>query len=739
MLKYFRGNFMSKKQVSDKHFWRFVQNGGLIQPEISTIDDVLNLENLDPKMWTALACPVSGLEFSEETLNLLDSDKNGRVRVPEILSVISYIKKYFAKPEIIMTEGDSIPLEALSETNFACGHSPLESATSVLKILNKPDSKEICYNDVSASDKLFTPNVINGDGVLPAECIKDEFVCSVVKDIINCTGGTDEISGVKGITRSQKEEFFTKAKEIKNWREAAVQEDPKIFFLKEGTDLAAKSFVKVQDKINDFYLRCSLINYDQNAKEILKSQTDKMFLTENGTLFEKENLALLPLALCDAGKSLPLDETLNPAWISDMKSFKDNVITPLFKKEITSLSESNWRKIEEFFVPYFSWYKAMPENSVSTLGLDRIAQILNSDAEKIIDEYLEKEECHPPISLASVELKKMILIRRDFVKLLKNFVCFADFYNPEKKAIFQAGTLFIDGRSCDLCFKVLDIAKHGTMASLSQCFLVYCDCVKKDNSGQKMQIAALISNGETDNLLVGRNGIFFDRNNEDWDATIVKIIDNPVSIKQAFWAPYKKIMRLIQEKIAKSTNAAESKVFDSMTKVVENPKEITNTIPTKKTDVGTIAAISVAFTGIATVVGGIMEAFLGLGKWIPLGIIGIILVISLPSMLIAWRKLKQRNIAPILDASGWAINGNVKIPTLLGDSLTKLPVYPVKSFLTIKDPYASKKFPIKRVIFGVILLAIILIALILILKNPDGISGVWQNIKNFASKFKISK
>ena len=126
---------MSKKQVSDKHFWRFVQNGGLIQPEISTIDDVLNLENLDPKMWTALACPVSGLEFSEETLNLLDSDKNGRVRVPEILSVISYIKKYFAKPEIIMTEGDSIPLEALSETNFACGHSPLESATSVLKIL----------------------------------------------------------------------------------------------------------------------------------------------------------------------------------------------------------------------------------------------------------------------------------------------------------------------------------------------------------------------------------------------------------------------------------------------------------------------------------------------------------------------------------------------------------------------------------------------------------------------------
>ena len=103
---------MGKNQEETKHFWRFVQNGGLIQPQISTIEDVLNLENLDPKMWTALACPVSGLEFSEETLNLLDSDKNGRVRIPEILSVIDYIKKYFAKPEILMTEGDSIPLDA---------------------------------------------------------------------------------------------------------------------------------------------------------------------------------------------------------------------------------------------------------------------------------------------------------------------------------------------------------------------------------------------------------------------------------------------------------------------------------------------------------------------------------------------------------------------------------------------------------------------------------------------------
>ena len=114
-----------------------MQNGGLIQAKISTIDDVLNLRDLDPKMWTALACPVQGLEFSEETLSVLDTDKNGRVRQPEILEAVDYIKKYFSRPEIIMQKGDSIPLDAMSSEPFDCGHSPLESAKSVLEILGK--------------------------------------------------------------------------------------------------------------------------------------------------------------------------------------------------------------------------------------------------------------------------------------------------------------------------------------------------------------------------------------------------------------------------------------------------------------------------------------------------------------------------------------------------------------------------------------------------------------------------
>ena len=706
------------KNKKTEHEWHFVQRGGLLQVQLSTIEDVLNIDKLDPKYWTALTCPVKGLEFSEETLTLLDSDKNGRVRIPEILDGVEYIKKYFQKPGVIMSKGDSIPLDAMADTPFACGHTPAESAKSVLEILGKPEATEISLADISVNEKLFSPGIINGDGVLPPDCVKDEKLAAIVQDIVNITGGTDDISGVKGINRDQFNTFFQELQAIKEWREGAAKDDPKIFFLKDATDSAAASFSKLKDKINDYYLRCSLINYDKSAEEILKKQTDSLFLDENGNLRPIEELALLPLANCEAEKPLSLDASVNPAWLEDINTFKKAVIQPIFKQDIPSLSEAHWRKIEALFAPYINWSKAMPDSGVSSLGLDKITEILNSEAQTQISALLEEEEKHPPIALATVELKKMLLYRRDFLELLKNFVCFENFYSISDPAVFQCGTLYIDGRSCDLCFKVLDIAKHGTMAALSQCYLIYCDCVKV-GTGEKMQIAALISDGNTDNLLVGRNGLFYDRDGRDWDATIVKIVENPVSIKQAFWSPYKRLMRLIQEKIAKTAANAENKVMDKMSKTVEDPKAAAG----KKTDIGTVAAISVAFTGIATVVGAVLEKFLGLGYWIPLGIIGIMLAISLPSVFIAWRKLRQRNISPILDASGWAVNGNVKITTALGASFTHLPAKPAAAYIRSIDPFAEKKAPVKRIIFCVIL--VVLIAVLVFLQVKFGLPQKW--------------
>lgn len=735
----------TRKINKNGHEWNFIQTGGLVQLQISSIDDVLNLDKLNPKLWVALACPVTGLEFSQETLELLDTDKNGRVRVPEILEAVEYIKKYFKNPAVIMTEGNSIPLEALGEEPFACGHSPLDSAKAVLDILGKRHANEISIDDIKINDKLFSPKVINGDGVLPAEAVQDENTASVIKDIISCTGGKDDISGVKGTDRSQFESFFADLRAIHSWKKQAQENASDIFFLQDKTDSAADAFRAVKDKIDEFFLRCSLNSYDSAVAGALHKKEEES-ITSSGCL-SMEQLTSLPLAECKADRELPFDSSINPAWQDKIKAFAENTVAAIYGHDKKSLSKEEWLAIKAKFEQYDKWYCSRPENSAINLSFDRINDILNSNAEQIISDGLAQEEKHPPIALATVDLKKMLLYRRDFVRLLRNYVSFEDFYNPEKPAVFQCGTLYIDGRSCNLCFRVTDASKHALMSPLSQCYLMYCDCVKS-KTGEKMQIAALLSAGSRDNIIVGRNGLFYDHEGKDWDATITKIVENPISIKEAFWSPYKKLSRMIQERVAKTAADAENKVSAKMTSAVDNPKDAAanataSVANTKKTDVGTIAAISVAFTGIATVVGGLLQAFLGLGFWIPLGIIGIILAISFPSMFIAWSKLRQRNIAPILDASGWAVNGNVKINMPLGAKLTSLSVRPAGSKLDSYDPFSQKKFPIKRVILFIVLIAIVILGIMITIRNQNGVTGVIVDITEKAQsvirKFSFAK
>jgi hypothetical protein len=295
-------------------------------------------------------------------------------------------------------------------------------------------------------------------------------------------------------------------------------------------------------------------------------------------------------------------------------------------------------------------------------------------------------------------VERLVRYHRDLYKLANNFVSFRDFYGRKDKAIFQAGTLYLDQRSCDLCLTVEDAGKHGIMAGLSGTYLAYCDLSRK-GSGEKMQIVAAFTNGDSDNLMVGRNGIFYDRKGVDWDATITKLIQNPISIRQAFWSPYKRVARMIQEQIAKRAATADQAATAKLAARVEKMEEAAAKgaapppEPAKKFDPGLIAALGVGAAGIGGMVGGLLTGFLNLKALMPLGILAIILLISGPAMILAWLKLRKRNLGPILDANGWAVNAKAKINVPFGASLTRIAVLPPGAQRDMIDPYAEKKTP----------------------------------------------
>src|SRR6185503_7498832 len=189
--------------------------------------------------------------------------------------------------------------------------------------------------------------------------------------------------------------------------------------------------------------------------------------------------------------------------------------------------------------------------------------------------------------------------------------------------------------------------------------------------------------------------LFYDRKGRDWDATITKVIENPISVRQSFWAPYKKLVRMIEEQVAKRAAAAEAesdKRLAAMSTAAANADKAK--AEQKKVDVGTVAALGVAFGAIGTAFAafaGYLAGVLKLPFWqVCLAFVGLLLLVSGPCMLIAFLKLRQRNLGPILDANGWAVNGRVKMNVPFGGSLTKVAALPEGARTVADDAFAER-------------------------------------------------
>lgn len=401
--------------------------------------------------------------------------------------------------------------------------------------------------------------------------------------------------------------------------------------------------------------------------------------------------------------------------------FKNLTLNQIYPNK-ENLSENEWNEISKSFAPYEKWISEKKGNRVESIGAQKINEILSTQKFKGIEELIAKDIAVKEEADNIILVDQLVRYHRDIFTLLKNFVTFYDFYTPGTKAIFQAGTLYIDQRSLDLCIKVTDMAKHAGMVSFSGMYLIYCDCTSK-STNEKMTIVSALTNGDIDNLVVGKNALFIDRKGHDWDATVIKIIDNPISIRQAFFSPYRKVSRFIETQINKFASAQDEKVTGDMTKAVEGSQAKFEESKTKKEPpapfdvgkfVGIFAAIGLALGALSSALAAMVGGFLGLVWWkMPIALAGLLLVISGPAMIIAFLKLRKRNLAPVLDANGWAINASAVVNIQFGNTLTHLAELPKGAKINLTDPFTKKKSPLLPALLILSILAGILLYVLL--------------------------
>ncbi len=517
----------------------FTTIGGNTRVHIATGEDIRHLGELDEKMWTVLSCPTTGLEISNDSLRIIDTDNDGQIRLDEVVSAANRLCGIVRNPDILLEETD---------------------------VMNIAD-----FNEENAEAKQMA---------------------DIAKEVVG--------------------------------------------------DNATVALAQVQAAV-------AAIAVEQQPMPEAPYPADQIAAVHE-------------------------NEAAYNAWFRAAELEKLGLATA-DPEQKPKIEEKDWREMTAAIAAYEA----------------KTAEITAAN-QAAVDAATGKYQ----------PLIQLLLLKRDFYTLLKNYVSFQDFYNRERRADFQAGRLVIDQRACELCVRVADAAKMAAEAAQSGMYLLFCDCINK-TQGKKMSIVAAMTQGDIHNLTVGKNAIFYDRNGLDYDAVVTKIIDNPISIRQAFWTPYRKFAEWVSGLINKSVAEKEANSIETLKSdaTVATEKAKTEAAEPDKAPQKTPFDIA-KFAGIFAAIGmaiGYFGAFctsvvsgIAMLKWwqFVLVILGIMLCISGPSMLIAYFKLRRRNLAPVLNANGWAINAEAIINLPFGATLTTRAKYPI---VKTKDPFAQNTTP----------------------------------------------
>ncbi len=688
-----------------KHRWQFCRLGGVDQVLLSKGADLLHLAELDLKLWMVLTMPTRGIALDAKTADLLDTDKDGSIRPPEILAAVQWCASVYSDLDCLLKRTDVVDLATIRDPLILAG------ARRLLANLGKPEAGSICLSDVSSQERIFANTRFNGDGVVPPSSAGTPELERAIVDMLRVCEGNLDRSGKTGLDAAALKSFIQAGTACLAWLQVAETDADMMPLGMDGTTAAADALRAVKAKIDDYFTRCRLVAFDDRAVAAMNRDVSVYQALSGGELSAAGlETHELPLARVTSDAVLPLGKGLNPAWVGRMQALVDRAVRPLLGEDVACLSAEQWDTLKGKLAKCMAWQDARPASSVRDLGDERLRALLDPSVLKGVESLIAEDSALKEENAQLEKIEKMVRFQRDMYLVLTNFVNLVEFYGPSP-AVFQAGTLYLDGRACRLCIDVTDPARHAQLAGLSGAFLAYCDLQRVD--GQQRTIVAVVTDGDSANLGVGRNGIFYDREGRDWRATVTRMVTSPISVREAFWLPYRRFVRMIEDQMTKRAEAAEAasmaRMGDAATAVstADQARPAGTPATPPKIELGTIALIGTAIGGMSALVAGFLQALFGLGFWIPIGLLGVILLISGPSMLLAAIKLKQRNLGPILDANGWAVNVRARMNPAFGASLTDLARLPPGAERNLGDPYAGRMRPWRVVVLLIVLVLLI--------------------------------
>ena len=672
--------------MSTDHSKTFRRYGRSYHLQIETAADLENVLDLDEAHWVATNAPIRTINCDETFLGLLDSDSNGRITCQDMKGAVSWLLGSLRDYAAVAERSHKLQLSAINTDTYE-GAKIRGAADKILSKLGQSDAGEVTLEQVRQIKTEVESMPVSEAGVVLPQATQDAEIQEFLGDVIAATGGAPHPSGTPGVGSVQLDQFIADAAAYTNWHDQGAipggMDKTQVMPFGVETATAFAILESVRGKIDQYFAQCEALALDEQfIRRMGWTESELQDIDFDDPAAIEEVLKKAPLAKANATRLLSFEDPVNPYYAETLERFRRIVAGPVLGDCGATLSAVQWTEIKSVFAAHQSWVQAKSGAAVEPLGRDKLQVYLDQRFAEAVRNLIA-ESTKTAFVLENIRLlERLILYQAFMIDLANNFVSLPHLYDPDSRAMFEMGALVMDGRRFNLAVRAEDRGQHAAVAKTSNMFVVYVEVAGRE-AGQAYEVAIPVTSGGKGNLCVGKRGVFRDIRGNEYDARVVHVIENPISYREALVSPFQRLGKLLTGKIESMTAAAEKKL-DAQVSTPPNqigPQGMAGgQAPTQGSGLltgGLLMGGGVAVAALGSAVAYITKTLGGVPKLnIFLGILGAILLVLFPISIVAFLKLRRRDLSAILEGSGWGINSRMRLTHKLGRFFTEKPEYP---------------------------------------------------------------
>jgi hypothetical protein len=687
----------------------FQRFGGSYQMRITTFAELEAAVRAPEALWVATACPTQGLACDARFLALLDGDGNGRVRAEELRAAVAWTAGVLAERGGVEAGSDVLTLAHLAPAAARLA----EAAGLLLETLGADDRTRLSLAQLRESEPALRAAGINGDGLLAPEQLPPGPLADVARLVLGTSPGRANAAGLAGVDAEALAAFRLRRAEALAWaaeRPAALAWGP-------DTLARARRLKGVQGRLEEYFLQCRLVASQPDVAGHLRVRGERV----EGALGDAGALALvadaLPVAPPRASGALAWGELFHGPAFEALTAFRDEVVLPALGP-LPALSEADFRALRATADAALAW-EARGADPVFALGEARLSQVAEADL-AALEALSRRDRERKPLLDAVAELERLLLNQRWLLVFANNFVAMPHLYDVRRSALFERGRLVLSGRDFRLAVLVPDRAAHAALAEKSHMCLAYVRVQQRDGVGAH-EVVVPVTSGTSAGVEVGRRGVFYDTEGKEYDATVLQVVRQPVSLWEAATLPFRRAADFLTARFeelggsgSRAVDAGVGAGWKATTAAATVPAPAAGAAPAVAPALAPAAPAGaapgpaapaaavpgalgglIAAGGVALAAVGSATAFMlnQLRTLTPLDVLRALLAIAVlvmaPSAFLGWLKLRRRNLGVVLEGSGWALNDKLLLTRRMGLLFTRRPRRPEGARVDRVDALAS--------------------------------------------------